>query len=176
METKHDFLTLAAERYSVRQFQPRPVEAEKVEMILKAGHLAPTAKNSQPQRVLVIESEEAREKRKGVTRCHFDAPLALLVCTNTDECWRRSFDGKSSEDVDAAIVATHMMLEAADLGVGSCWVMFFDPAAARTAYAIPPEVTPVALLVMGYPAEGVLPAPRHGEFRPEAELVVRNSF
>ena len=171
-----DFLQLAAERYSVRKFTSRPIQPETLEQILKAGHLAPTACNRQPQRVLVIQGPEAVEKLKACTRCHFDAPAALLVCYDRNECWKREFDGKESGEVDASIVATHMMLAAASLGVGTTWVMYFDPQAVREAYRIPDRLEPVALLVMGYPAPDAEPFPGHTEFRPPEELVVWDEF
>ncbi|MDE6995083.1 MAG: nitroreductase family protein, partial [Lachnospiraceae bacterium] len=124
-----EFMRLASERYSVRQFDGRPIEAETVEKILRAGQLAPTACNRQPQRILAISSQEALEKLRRCTECHFDAPAALLVCCDRDECWKRGYDGKSSGDIDAAIAATHLMLAAAALGVGTTWVMHFIPEA-----------------------------------------------
>lgn len=171
-----DFLKLAAERYSVRSFRPEPVAAETLEAILEAGRIAPTACNLQPQRVLVIEGDEAREKLPRCTKSHFGAPTALLVCCNTKESWRREYDGKPSGDIDAAIVTTHMMLAAASLGVGSTWVMHFDPEAIRREFAIPPHIEPVALLVMGYPAADAAPAPGHSKTRPAEETILRGSF
>lgn len=175
METM-DFLKLAADRYSVRKFQSRPVEQDTLSRILQAGQLAPTACNRQPQRVLVLTGEEAMEKLRKCTACHFGAPMALLVCYNREECWTREFDGKSSGDIDASIVATHMMLEAASLGVGSTWVMYFIPEAVREEFCLSQAIEPVALLVMGYPAPDAAPAPGHSEYRPLEETVVMESF
>lgn len=166
-----DFLTLAEERYSVRAFQDRPVEREQLEKILRAGQLAPTACNNQPQRVLAVDSKEGLERLRRCTECHFNAPAALLVCYDKDECWVRSYDGRPSGEVDASIVATHMMLEAAALGIGSTWVMHFIPEAVRCEFELPDRVEPVALLVMGYPAPDAAPSPRHAASRPLEELV-----
>lgn len=171
-----DFLNLAAERYSVRSFQPRPVEDKALERILRAGHLAPTACNLQPQRTLVIQSEAAMEKLRKCTKCHFAAPTALLVCYDKNECWKRTYDGAASGEIDASIVTTHMMLEAASLGVGSTWVMHFDPAAMRREFHIPDHIEPVALLVMGYPAADAEPFPGHTAFRPLGEIVRYDQF
>ena len=166
-----DFLKLASERYSVRSFQPRPVEDKDLERILQAGHLAPTACNLQPQRILVIKSEAAIEKLRKCTKCHFEAPTALLVCYDKTECWKRKYDGASSGEIDASIVTTHMMLEAASLGVGSTWVMHFIPEAIKTEFHIPDHIEPVALLVMGYPAADAGPFPGHTAFRPLEEII-----
>lgn len=166
-----DFMTLAAERYSVRKFSNRPVEDEKLELILKAGHLAPTGCNNQPQRIYVIKSPEAVAKLKVCSKCHFDAPMALLVCYKAEECWTRRYDGETCGWTDACIVLTHMMLEAWELGIGSTWVMHFDPAAVKREYALEDGVVPVALLPMGYAAEDAEPAPLHAAFRPMEETV-----
>ena len=171
-----DFLTLAEKRYSVRKFTRQAIDQDTLDQILRAGYLAPTACNRQPQRILVINQEESLEKLRRCTKCHFDAPAALLVFYAKDECWQRSYDGKASGDIDASIVATHMMLEAAALGVGTTWVMHFDPAAIEKEFAIPDNIEPVALLVMGYPAPDATPFPGHWEFRPMEELVSYNQF
>lgn len=171
-----DFLKLAEERYSVRKFDTRKIEDEVIDKILRAGQVAPTACNNQPQRILVIKSEEALEKLKGCTRCHFDAPAAMLVCYNHDECWTRKYDGEQSGWVDASIVTTHMMLEAASLGVGTTWVMHFNPVAMREAFNIPENIVPVALLPMGYPAEDAEPLNLHSVNKALSETVVCETF
>ena len=165
------FLDLAKARYSVRSFKPDAVPAALVEQILTAARVAPTACNNQPQKIYVIQSVEALEKLKKCTPCHFNAPLAFLICNDSTRSWTRPFDGKSSGDVDSSIVATHMMLAAADVGVGSTWVMFFDPAAVRTEFALAENLEPIALLPMGFPAEDAVPAGKHSEFRDDADMV-----
>lgn len=176
MEKQMDFLKLASERYSVCKFTGKAVEQDVLDKILKAGCLAPTACNRQPQRILVIDGQEGMEKLRRCTQCHFNAPAALLVCYDKDACWKREYDGKTSGDIDASIVATHMMLEAAALGVGTTWVMYFMPEAVRAAFGIPESVEPVALLVMGYPAPDAKPFPGHSQFRPMEEIVTYNRF
>ena len=171
-----DFLTLARERYSVRKFTEQPVKQEDLDKILAAGHLAPTACNFQPQRVLVLRSGEALEKLKGCTDCHFNAPTALIVCADLERCWKRKFDGKLSSDVDASIVTTLMMMEAQELGVGTTWVMYFDPQKVRRTFGLPDHVDPVAILVMGYPAPDAVPAPLHSQFREKGDIEVYDSF
>ena len=171
-----DFLTLAANRYSVRQFQPTHLPQDLIDKLLRAAHLAPTGCNYQPQRILVLNTDESLEKLKVCTKCHFNAPTAMLVCYDREECWTRKYDGAQSGVIDASIVATHVMMEAADLGVGVTWVMHFDPAAMRTTFSIPSQIEPVALLVMGYPAPDAAPLPLHSEFRDPNEVVVYESF
>lgn len=171
-----DFLKLAEERYSVRKFKNEHLDDETLKKILKAGHLAPTGCNYQPQRILVLNSDESIEKLRKCTKCHFGAPTAMLVCYCKDECWERKYDGHTSGIIDASIVATHIMLEAASIGIGSTWVMHFDPFAMIKEFDIPQNIEPVALLVMGYPAEDAEPLHLHSQYRPENEIVIFDKF
>lgn len=172
-----DFWKLIAERYSVRKFTGEHLAQEKIDAILRAGHLAPTGCNYQPQRILVLNNDEAIEKLRGCTKSHFGAPTAMLICYNTEECWKRvRYDGRPCGVMDACIVTTHMMLAAADIGVGATWVMHFDPEAMRRTFCIPDHLDPVALLVMGYPAPDAEPMHLHSEYRPMEDVVVYDSF
>lgn len=145
------FTELAESRYSVRSFTTEHLPDEIIKKILGAGHIAPTGCNNQPQRILVLNSDESIEKLKKCTKCHFDAPTAMLVCYNKDECWYRPYDNESCGPMDASIVTTHMMLEAIELGLSTTWVMHFKPVAMREEFNIPDNIEPIALLVMGYP-------------------------
>lgn len=171
-----EFEKLIADRYSVRNFENRHLEKEILDKILDAGHIAPTGCNNQPQRILVLNTDTAMEKLKKCTICHFNAPTAMLICYNKDESWVRRFDGALCAPVDAAIVTTHMMLEAHNIGVGSCWVMYFNPFKIREEFNIPDNIEPVALLVMGYPSEDAEPIEMHYKTRPIDEVVVYDSF
>lgn len=171
-----NFNDLAAKRYSVRKFTAQEVEKEKLEYVLKAGQLAPTATNAQPWRILVIKDRQARAKLRECTTYHFNAPVSLLVCARKDEAWNRPYDGKNSGDIDCSIVTTQMMLAAADIGLGTTWVMHFDPVRMREAFNIPASLEPVALLPMGYPADDAAPNPKHLQRKPLEETVFYNSF
>lgn len=171
-----EYSELIKKRYSVRKFTDEPIKKEAIDRILDAAHLAPTGCNFQPQRILVINTPEAIEKLQGCTRAHFGANTAMLVCYSRDECWTRKYDNEVSGMVDASIVATHMMLAAENEGVGSTWVMHFNPFAMREAFNIPENIIPVALLVLGYPAPDAEPHPYHSQFRPQEETVRYNSF
>lgn len=171
-----DFLELAAQRYSVRKFSSKPVEKEKIDLILKAGQLSPTACNKQPQRILVIESESALDKLKECTAYHFHAPLAILICYDEAASWIRSFDNDNSGEVDASIVTTQMMLQAAQLGLGTTWVGFFDPAKVKELFHLPGNFVPVAILPTGYPAEDAMPSANHAKRLPIEQTVWVNEF
>ena len=171
-----DFEKLISERYSVRSFMPEHLPQAVIDKILEAGHKAPTGCNFQPQRILVLNTDESIAKLKICTKCHFNAPTAMLICHNKDESWKRVYDGALSSSVDAVIVTTYMMLAAQNEGVGTCWVMHFNPMAMRESFNIPENIEPVALLVMGYPSEDAKPISMHYEFRPMEEVVVYDSF
>ena len=121
-----DFLSLARERYSCRSFSLQPLEKEKLELIIEAGRLAPSAKNKQPLRFIIINEREALEKVKKATSCTYNSQCIIAICYQKEECWSRPFDRKLSGDIDASIACTSMMLEATELGIGSVWVMWFD--------------------------------------------------
>lgn len=171
-----EFIKLAEERYSLREFSDKPVEKEKLDLILKAGQFAPTACNIQPQRILVIESEDALGKIRKCTRNHFNAPMVLLICFDKSVSWKRSYDMSNSGDVDASIVATHMMLQAAELGLGTTWVGHFNPELVVKEFSLPGNIVPVALLPLGYPAQDAAKGPMHNERYPIEKTVFYNSF
>lgn len=171
-----EFNKLITDRYSVRKFEQKHLPQEVIDKILQAGHKAPTGCNYQPQRILVLNSDESISKLRECTKCHFNAPTAMLVCHNKDESWKRPYDGALSSSVDAVIVATHMMLAAQQEGVGSCWVMHFNPLAMREKFKIPENIEPTALLVMGYPSSDAEPLDLHFSTRPIEEVVFYDSF
>ena len=171
-----DFEKVITERYSVRKFKNQHLDKSHIDRILNAAHVAPTGCNYQPQRILVLNTDQSINKLKSCTRCHFDAPCAFLVCYNIDESWTRPYDGAKSAPVDASIVTCHMMLEAKNLEIGSCWVMHFDPAKIRKEFNIPDNYIPHALLVMGYPHEESVPFEMHSKVRDINQVVYYDSF
>lgn len=166
-----DFAKLSAERYSLRKYSDQPVEAEKLALILEAGRNAPTAHNKQPQRIFVMQSQEALEKADTCMNCHFHSPVILAVAYDPEESWHRETDGKDHGEIDAAIAATQMMLQAADLGLGTTYVGMFEPDKLLAAFPEMQGTLPIAMLTLGYPAEGAHPARLHGSRKPVEELV-----
>ena len=166
------FQELARERYSVRSFKDMPIEEEKMNLILEAGRVAPTACNNQPQKIYVAKSEESRRKLASVCRCTFDAPVILVVCYDRNRDWKNKLQpGYESGETDAAIVCTHMMLQAFELGIGSCWVGYFNANDVSSVLDLPENLTVSALLPMGYPAADAAPLPLHGQFRDLADTI-----
>lgn len=158
-----DFLTLAKKRYSVRAYTKQKVEKEKLDAILEAAHVAPTGGNCQPQHLIVVQSDEGLRKIGKATNI-YGAPLAIIVCSDTNKVWTRPFDGKKLTDIDASIITDHMMMEATYLGLGSVWVCYFKPDILKAEFKIPDNLEPVNILVLGYAdtsREKALSADRH---------------
>lgn len=167
------FSELIEKRYSVRKYKDTPVEEEKLNAVLEAGRKAPTAKNLQPQKIFVLTKKEELEKMKEATPCTFDAPVILIVCADKDKAWSNRYSGKISDEMDISIVTTHMMLQAADLGLGSCWVCACDFAKVHETYNLPDNLEAHCLLLLGYPADDAEPNERHDNRLPLTDTVVK---
>lgn len=166
------FQELARGRYSVRSFRNAPIEEEKLNLILEAGRVAPTACNNQPQKIFIAKSEESRKKLASVCRCTFDAPVILVVCYDRNRDWKNKLQpGYESGETDAAIVCTHMMLQAFELGIGSCWVGYFNANTIAEVLGLPENLTVSALLPIGYPTENANPLDMHFQYRDFADTI-----
>ena len=157
-----EFLELVKERYSVRDFKEVKVEKEKLDKVLLAGNLAPTAKNLQPQRIYVIESDDGIKKVDELTHCRYKAKTVLLFTYDKDEEWKNSFEeGVHSGVEDVSIVATHMMLMAKDMGLDTCWCNAFPNTKAEELFNIPKNERVVLLMPIGYASDSAKPSPMH---------------
>lgn len=170
------FLDLARARYSVRAFDPRPVESEKLELILKAAQAAPSACNYQPVRILVIQKPEDLKKFSYMSRSIFGAPMVLIVCADVSVAWVRGFDKLNHAGADACIAATHIMLAAAELGLGTTWIGNFDPEQLDKQFELPETLAPICILPLGYPASSAAPSDRHESRKPLEETVFYDHF
>ena len=160
-EIDMDFLKLAAERYSCKKYAAVQVEQEKLDMILEAGRLAPTAKNLQEQHVYVVRTEAGLAKVDSVTPCRYGAPTVLIVAFDKTNVYTYPGGKRDSGIEDAAIVATHMMLAAKDVGVESCWLNCLDPEKTHDVFGLPENEEVLMMLDLGYAAEGAGPMPNH---------------
>lgn len=175
-----DFIDISRKRITVRKFAPAPVEQEKINKILEAGRWSPTAVNGQPQRILVLNTPEMLAKvrefcsfgyskkyvdlanecddcENGKINLYYGAPLVLFICYDHTACWQHPQSGKSSGATDATIVATHMMLEAASIELGTVWISYFDEEKAKSLLNLPENWQPVCMLYIGYPGEDFAP-------------------
>ncbi len=165
------FQELAEKRYSCRSFSARTVEKELVEQIIQAGITAPTAVNTQPVKIFWLDSEKAKEHIRQASSCTFGADTFLIVGYKEDEGWVRSFDQRNFADIDAGIVATHMMLEIEDLGLSTTWVGYFDAPRLQSLYPEMREYHLIALFPIGYAAEDAVPSDRHFKRKTREEIV-----
>ena len=171
-----DFEKLSAARYSLRKFSQAPIEPEKLALVLEAGRNAPTAHNNQPQRIILVSQKENLARLSEITSFVFGAPVCMIICADKQSAWVNTFDNRSSAETDAAIVTTQMMLQAHALGLGTCWVCYFDRDAVRKAFNIPDAWEIECLLPMGYPADDARPGPRHTQRLPLQKTVFEESL
>ncbi len=171
-----EFLTLAKQRCSVRKYKQNAIEKEKLDKILEAARVAPTAANQQSHRLLVVNSKDGLQKlAKGVN--YHGAPLVIIVCGDHSNVFVRPFDKKDMVMVDATIVADHIVLEAEDLGLSSCWLTYFEPAIIRKEFNIPENFEPVAIIALGYADVAKASPDRHTRDRKAIEdFVYYESF
>ena len=166
-----EFKEVVKNRYSCKKFKSDKVEAEKIEAILEAGRLAPTAKNLQEQHIYVVQSEELLAKIDALTPCRYKAPTVLVVAFDKNNVFTYPGGKRDSGVEDATIVATHMILAAENEGVDSCWINFFDPDKAAEALGLPENEEVLMLMDLGYAAEGAGPLANHDSRKPLAETV-----
>lgn len=168
-----NFLDLARQRFSVRSYEKTAVPEDKLQMVLEAGRLAPSAANRQAWRFVVVRDEKQRRALgDAYPRDWFwSAPVILVVCMEPAKAWVR-FDGKNYADVDGAIAMDHMTLCAAEIGLGTCWIGAFEPAKVRRVLGIPGHIEPLAMTPLGIPAEPVRAKSR----KPMLEIVNYDRF
>ncbi len=149
-----EFSELIKKRYSVRAYKPNEVEDEKLQAVLEAARLAPTAVNYQPLQIIVIHTKGREKELNRIYPAEWfvQPPIVICVCAVTDEAWKRK-DGKNFMDIDATIVMDHIILAATDLGLGTCWIGAFYPAAAKEILKLPEGIEPVVFTPLGYPAD-----------------------
>lgn len=166
-------LDVIKQRCSVRNFRPEPVEHEKLEQVLEAGRMAPSACNRQPWRFVVVQEPHFLARMKSYYSRDWiqSAPAIIVILGNHKEAWHRA-GGKDLTDVDAAIAIDHMTLVATDLGLGTCWICAFDAFRLAKDAGLPEGLEPIALLPIGYPADDALTPPdRHAATRKPIDSV-----
>ncbi len=166
-----EFKEVIRKRYSCKKYSERPVEREKLQAILEAGRTAPTAKNLQEQMIYVVESEENLAKIDAVTPCRYNAPTVLVVAFDKNNVFTYPGGKRDSGIEDAAIVATHLTLAAADEGVDSCWLNNFDPEKLKASLGLPDKMEILMLLDLGYAADGAGPLANHNSRKELSETV-----
>ena len=163
-----EFLTLAKNRYSCRKWKDTPVEKEKLDQIIQAAVLAPTGCNYQPWKIWIVRDEH-REEFRETAKIRFEAPVYMLVGAKKDEAWTREYDDWNIADIDAAIVATHMILEIEELGLGTVWTGHFDAPALKEKYEVLKDYRLIGIFPIGYPDKW--PSHLHDKTKEVADLV-----
>ena len=166
-----DFSEVIKNRYSCKKFSDRKVEKEKLDKILEAGRVAPTAKNLQEQHIYVVQSENGLAAIDKVTPCRYGAPVVLVVAYNKNNVFTYPGEKRDSGIEDASIVATHMLLAAYNEGVDSCWINFFNPDELAQALNLPEDEEVLMLLDLGIAAEGTKALPNHNSRKELTETV-----
>ncbi len=170
-----DFYEAVKHRLSVRAYKPDSVPAEALNRILEAGRLAPSAKNLQPWRFIVIKDQSVRERLVPACRGQKfvgQAPVVICACAVEAEAWGGMGGYWSADVVDVTIALEHMILAAAAEGLGTCWIGAFVEKEVKEVLGIPEGVKPVALTPLGYPAKESAPRPR----KPLSEIVCYDRF
>lgn len=158
------FIDLAKKRCSVRSFTKDPVDPALLAVILEAGRVAPTAANSQSQRVVIIDEKEDLRLLSEVAQI-YGAPMALMICADQEATWKRSFDHFDTGPIDTAVVMTHMILAAADVGLGAVWVDYFKPDKLKALFNLPSNWHPFHVLAIGKPNVPLKSPDRHATLR-----------
>ncbi|MCR5229309.1 MAG: nitroreductase family protein [Solobacterium sp.] len=166
-----EFTDVVKNRYSCKVYSDRAVESEKLQAVLEAGRVAPTAKNLQEQRIYVIQSQQMLKKIDECTVCRYGAPVVIAVAYDRNNVYSYPGDRYNSGAEDATIVATQMILAAYNEGLGSCWLNRFDPDETAKALGLPENETIVMLMDIGYPGEGGVPLAKHFDRKPLEETV-----
>ena len=162
-----NFEDVIRNRFSTRSFKDEKISKEQLDKILEAGRLAPTAKNIQPQKIYVIESNDALDKINECSPCIYGAKVVLLVCSDKESAFHK--ENYSTYEMDACIVATHMILEATNVGVDSVWVEMFDNDKVKEKFNIKEE--PICLIPLGYKKDDYVPSPMHSIRKDIKEIV-----
>ena len=166
-----EFSDVVKNRYSCKKFSDRLVEKDKIEQILDLARLSPTAKNLQEQHVYVLQSKENLLKIDSITPCRYNAPVVLVVAFDKNNVFTYPGEKRTSGVEDATIVATHLCLAAASIGVDNCWINNFNPDKAHEILNLPENEEILMLLDLGYAADGFAPLPNHSSRKPLSETV-----
>ena len=166
-----EYSELIQKRYSCKKYDGRPAEADKLQAVLEAGRLAPTAKNLQEQHIYVVQNPEILARIDTVTPCRYGAPTVLVVAYDRNNVFTYPGGKRDSGTEDATIVATHMILAASDEGVDSCWINYLDPDKLAEALGLPENEEVLMVMDLGYGAEGAGPLPKHFDRKPLSETV-----
>ena len=163
-------LELMKQRCSIRLFQDRPIEKDKLLYVLEAARVAPSACNYQAWRMIVVEDKALIRRIAPDWVPESKAPAVIVACGDHRHAWRRR-DGKGHSDIDVTIAVDHLTLAAAEVGLGTCWICAFDAYQCGAVLELPYQQEPAILVPIGYPAESKDPNRHQTERKPLEQLV-----
>jgi nitroreductase len=166
-------LNCIKKRYSVRKFKDKLIEQDKLDVILKAAQLAPSARNIQPRKFVVIQDKEKQRKLSDICKGKqfvSQAPVTIVICANNTDY--KMTCGQEAYVIDSAIAGEHIALQATELGLGTCWIGAFDHDKMAKLINLPEDYKIVALLPIGYPAIDM----KGRNLKPINEIVLYNKF
>ena len=166
-----EFTEVIKNRFSCKKYSDRPVDQALIDEILEAGRVAPTAKNLQEQRIYVLQSQEGLAKIDAASPCRYGAPVCIVVAFDKNHVFTFPGGKRNSGIEDATIVATHMVLAAANAGLDSCWINFFDPEQLAKELGLPENEEILMILDLGYGVEGTKPLANHSSRKALEETV-----
>jgi len=147
-------LEVISKRYSCRAYQDKKIEQKKLDVIMEAARLAPSARNMQDWRFVVVTQRKTRRQVAALTNSPevFEKAGAIIAaCSNSDYVMRC---GQAISPIDVSIALEHICLQATDLGLGTCWIGSFDPEKVARVLGIPDDIQIIELMAVGYPADG----------------------
>jgi nitroreductase len=149
-----EFSDIIRSRYSCRTFKPDTIDDDVILKVLEAARVAPSAVNFQPWHFIVIKSDENKAKiHEAYPRDWFKtAPVLIVACGDHSVSWKRA-DGRDYTSVDISIAVDHLILQATELGLGTCWVCNFNLSVLRHNLSLPITIEPIVIIPMGYPIQ-----------------------
>lgn len=168
-----EFKKLAKKRYSCRDLKSEKIDQDIINTIIETAIAAPTAVNRQAFKIFILDSEQAKKNIKEVTKWTFGAETFLLVAYKEKDAWTRKYDNHNFAEIDASIVATHVMLQIEDLGLGTTWVGHFDAPKLKELYPEMRDYELIAIFPVSYPKDDAKPSDRHFQRKSKEELVER---
>lgn len=174
-----DIYKIISARHSIRKYKSIPVEEEKLNRVLEAARIAPSAGNRQPWHFIVIKDEEVKKQLKEAQvyvspkggDWFYSAPVIICACGESSKSWKRK-DAKDYRDVDVAIAFDHLILAATAEGLGTCWIGAFDPVPAKKVLGIPEGIEPIVFTPLGYPDD----SPQDRGRKSKSEIIHQNRW
>ena len=174
-----DILKAIKKRRSVRGYLNKKIPKQVLDRVLEAARLAPTAANKQPFKLILVTDKSTKAKLVEASRKQTfiaEAPIVVVGCAFPGESYQNIGGTHTSEEIDISIVFDHLMLQAAEEGLGTCWIGAFDESKVKEILNIPSNVRVVGLTPLGYPSGGEFKSGKHLERKPLSKIVLYEKY